>query len=241
MIFEFRPILNQTWPDLSLSVYLAHVSSFQHLLSIVIFKEAENSLETLKLECIQGECKSGIYSLEFQNRWVSGLRPSYGIINTIKHNISETGSNSFIRWEAGNTYRVGSLFPPVSETLRYQVRGGKHLLCWVPVPPPSLRNVSSSGERRETPTLLGPCSPLVSGTLRHQVRGGETPTLLGPCSPLVSGTLRHQVRGGKHLLYWVPVHPVSETLRHQVRGGKHLLCSVPVPPPQFPKRCISSI
>jgi hypothetical protein len=43
-----------------------------------------------------------------QNRWVSGLRPSSGII-TRKHNVSETGSVSvFMRGEE-DTYFVGSI------------------------------------------------------------------------------------------------------------------------------------
>jgi hypothetical protein len=43
-----------------------------------------------------------------QNYWVSGLCPSTGILGTRKHNVSETGSVSFLR------------------------RRGRHLLSWVP-------------------------------------------------------------------------------------------------------------
>jgi hypothetical protein len=43
-----------------------------------------------------------------QNYWVSGLRPSSGILNTRKHNVSETGSVSILRWGEGDTYSVGS-------------------------------------------------------------------------------------------------------------------------------------
>jgi hypothetical protein len=34
-----------------------------------------------------------------QNYWVSGLCASYGIINTGKNNVSETGSVSAFRWK----------------------------------------------------------------------------------------------------------------------------------------------
>jgi hypothetical protein len=43
-----------------------------------------------------------------QNYWVFGLRPTSGILETRKHNVSETRSVSVLRW------------------------GGRHLLCWVP-------------------------------------------------------------------------------------------------------------
>jgi hypothetical protein len=64
-----------------------------------------------------------------QNYWVSGLGTSFGILKTRKHNVSKTGC-----------------FHP-------QVRGGRHLLCWIrnldtvdphpPSPPPEDRNRSS--------------------------------------------------------------------------------------------------
>jgi hypothetical protein len=41
--------------------------------------------------------------------WVSGICPLSGILNTGKHNVSETGSVSFIRCEGGDTYSVGHL------------------------------------------------------------------------------------------------------------------------------------
>jgi hypothetical protein len=44
-----------------------------------------------------------------QNYWVFGLCPSSGIVETRKHNVSETGSVSVLRWEGINTYSVGSL------------------------------------------------------------------------------------------------------------------------------------
>jgi hypothetical protein len=45
--------------------------------------------------------------LQTQNHWLSALCPSSGIINTRKHNVSETGC------------------------FRPQTKGGRHLLCWV--------------------------------------------------------------------------------------------------------------
>jgi hypothetical protein len=44
-----------------------------------------------------------------QNYWVSGLCPSTGILNTRKHNVTETASVSVLRWREGHTYSVGSL------------------------------------------------------------------------------------------------------------------------------------
>jgi hypothetical protein len=38
-----------------------------------------------------------------QNYWIFGLCPSSGIVETIKHNVSETGSVSVLRWEGGTT------------------------------------------------------------------------------------------------------------------------------------------
>jgi hypothetical protein len=43
-----------------------------------------------------------------QNYWVFGLRPSSGILETRKHNVSETGFVSVLRWEE-DTYSVRSL------------------------------------------------------------------------------------------------------------------------------------
>jgi hypothetical protein len=34
-----------------------------------------------------------------QNYWVLGLCPSSGVLETRKHNVSETGSISILRWE----------------------------------------------------------------------------------------------------------------------------------------------
>jgi hypothetical protein len=39
-----------------------------------------------------------------ENYWVSGFCSSPGILNTIKHNGSETGSVSILRWGEGNAY-----------------------------------------------------------------------------------------------------------------------------------------
>jgi hypothetical protein len=44
-----------------------------------------------------------------QNYWIAGLCPSSGILNTRKHNVSETGSVSVVRSGEGGTYFVGSL------------------------------------------------------------------------------------------------------------------------------------
>jgi hypothetical protein len=45
-----------------------------------------------------------------QNYWVSGLCPSSGILNTRKHNVSETGSVSIMKWGEGDTL-LGPLVP----------------------------------------------------------------------------------------------------------------------------------
>jgi hypothetical protein len=44
-----------------------------------------------------------------QNYRVHGLFPSSGILETIKHNVSETGSVSVLRIGGEDTYSVGSL------------------------------------------------------------------------------------------------------------------------------------
>jgi hypothetical protein len=44
-----------------------------------------------------------------QNYWVFGLCPSSGILDTRKHNVSETGSVFVLRLVGGDTYSVGSL------------------------------------------------------------------------------------------------------------------------------------
>jgi hypothetical protein len=44
-----------------------------------------------------------------QNRWVCELCPSPGIVNTRKHNVSETGSVSDFRRGEGNIYSAGSV------------------------------------------------------------------------------------------------------------------------------------
>jgi hypothetical protein len=54
------------------------------------------------------ELKRGTY-LTNQNHWGSGLCPSSGILKTRKHDVSETGSVSVLRWREGDTYSVGSL------------------------------------------------------------------------------------------------------------------------------------
>jgi hypothetical protein len=53
-----------------------------------------------------------------QNYLVSGLYPSSGILNTGKHNISETGSDSVLRLGEGETYSVRSLRSTKSQCLR---------------------------------------------------------------------------------------------------------------------------
>jgi hypothetical protein len=44
-----------------------------------------------------------------QNYWVFGLFPSSGILGTRKHDVSETGSISVLRYGGEDTYSVGSL------------------------------------------------------------------------------------------------------------------------------------
>jgi hypothetical protein len=48
-------------------------------------------------------------SLTSQKYWVSGLCPSFGILNAMKHNVSKTGSVSVHRLKGAETYSVGSL------------------------------------------------------------------------------------------------------------------------------------
>jgi hypothetical protein len=44
-----------------------------------------------------------------QNYWVFGLFPSSGVLGTRKHDVSETGSVSVLRYVwGGDTYSVGS-------------------------------------------------------------------------------------------------------------------------------------
>jgi hypothetical protein len=44
-----------------------------------------------------------------QNYWDFGLFTSSGILGTTKHDVSETGSVSFLRCGGKDTYSVGSL------------------------------------------------------------------------------------------------------------------------------------
>jgi hypothetical protein len=46
---------------------------------------------------------------KLRNCWLFGLCPSSDIVDTRKHNVSETGSVSVLRWGGGGTYIVGSL------------------------------------------------------------------------------------------------------------------------------------
>jgi hypothetical protein len=55
------------------------------------------------------EMKFGSIGNNSKNHLVSGLCPSTGILNTIKHTVPETGSVSVFRWAKGNTSSVGSV------------------------------------------------------------------------------------------------------------------------------------
>jgi hypothetical protein len=81
-----------------------------------------------------------------QNYWVFGLRPASGILETRKHNVSETGSVSILRWG-----------------------GRRHLLYWVP----KKELTSINGPVRwEIPTLL---CPLERANLNQWTsEGGDT-------------------------------------------------------------------
>jgi hypothetical protein len=46
---------------------------------------------------------------DIQNHWIPGLCPSSGILNTRKHNVSETASVAILRCGERDTYSVGSL------------------------------------------------------------------------------------------------------------------------------------
>jgi hypothetical protein len=52
-----------------------------------------------------------------ENRWVAGLCPSPGILNTRKHNVSETGYVSVFRWGDQETCSVGSLRKSLPQSL----------------------------------------------------------------------------------------------------------------------------
>jgi hypothetical protein len=49
----------------------------------------------------------------WQNHWVSELRRSSVILNTRKHNVSEAGSVSGLRWVEGDTNSLGFLRPVI--------------------------------------------------------------------------------------------------------------------------------
>jgi hypothetical protein len=72
----------------------------------------------------------------WKNYWGFGLCPSSGILKTRKHNISETGSFSVLRWRGEDTYSVGSLEKNLSK--------GPN---WVGVFPPSPENGNRSNFR----------------------------------------------------------------------------------------------
>jgi hypothetical protein len=59
----------------------------------------------------KGNLKKRVLTMvyHFQNYLVSGLFPSSGILETIKHDVSETGSVSVLRCGGEDTYSAGFL------------------------------------------------------------------------------------------------------------------------------------
>jgi hypothetical protein len=57
----------------------------------------------------RGHCDRPTMVYNTQNYWVFGLWPSSIIPETRKHNFSETGSVSVLRWRGEDNYSVGSL------------------------------------------------------------------------------------------------------------------------------------
>jgi hypothetical protein len=82
-----------------------------------------------------------------QNHWVCKLCPSSEIVNTRKHNVSETESFSVLRWGEGDTYSVGSLRKSQPQLLDL-VLSNHWIECSnrvvVPLPSPEDGNRSSS-------------------------------------------------------------------------------------------------
>jgi hypothetical protein len=64
-----------------------------------VLKQCHNTTDRRIWWILTMVCNTQIY-------WVSGLVPSSWILNTRKHNVSETGSISFFRWVEGDTYSV---------------------------------------------------------------------------------------------------------------------------------------
>jgi hypothetical protein len=115
-----------------------------------------------------------------QNYWVFGLCPSSDILETTKHNVSETGSISVLR-----RWKTPTQLGPLERA---------NLNQWA----------RSSGEG-ETPNLLGPLERANLNQWATSSGDGETSTLLGP---LETANLNQWATsssvGGRHLLSWVP-------------------------------------
>jgi hypothetical protein len=62
--------------------------------------KVQNRTESTSVERVYIEQNQKVLKMEYntQNYWVSGLCLSCGIVNTRKHNVSETGSVSILRW-----------------------------------------------------------------------------------------------------------------------------------------------
>jgi hypothetical protein len=72
----------------------------------------ERPLETIPRPWKEVDSKGAVTMVyKSRNYWVFGLCPSFGILKIREHNVSETGSVSFLRSRGGE---------------------GRHLLSWIP-------------------------------------------------------------------------------------------------------------
>jgi hypothetical protein len=61
------------------------------------------------------------------NHWVYGLCPSFGIINTRKHNFSQTVSLAVFKWGGGET---PTLFHPLEKAIEFShFKGTQQVRC----------------------------------------------------------------------------------------------------------------
>jgi hypothetical protein len=85
-------------------IYSASPHTAVHLLLVVSERKFSIAIEGMAREWTYGQNpfpfirNSVLSAVIFQNYWVSGLCPSSGILETRKHNVSETGSVPHLTW-----------------------------------------------------------------------------------------------------------------------------------------------
>jgi hypothetical protein len=99
--------------------YSGHLTSTKHLerlqaSQIVIQRRYQSDeLSVSKMYQIAESEELWWWCIDTQNYWLCGPCLWSGILNTRKHNVSETGSLSVLRWREGDTYCVGTTGPVI--------------------------------------------------------------------------------------------------------------------------------